>query len=498
VTTREAPAAGAAINETHISTVAFVGDRAFKFLKPIRTPFLDQSTLAARRVAVERELWLNRRMAPDVYLGVGEVREDDEVTDVFLVMRRLPAARRLSTLVAGPDDQLAADAIREVARRIAEFHARQPSPPLAEEVATRDAEAARWAQNLEELQAFAGRHLAIDALARVEGLSWRFLAGRDELFAERIRRGFARDGHGDLLADDIFVLDDGVRILDCLAFDDALRCGDVLADVAFLAMDLERVAGLAPAEALWRWYTEFSDEHHPAALAHLYVAYRALVRAKVSCLRADQGDAAAGEAARVFLDQTERHLRAALPAVVLVGGGPGVGKSTVATAIGEAEAMVVLSSDELRKDLAGVAHGDHAFAPPGEGIYRAEMTERVYDELLARAEALVRRGESVVLDATWGRAAPRAAARAMAEAAHADLVEMRCVLDPSVARERIARRLATMYDPSDATPDIADALNASFEAWPEAVALETGRLPDEVRREAVDAYRRERSINSRG
>src|SRR5690606_4917082 len=117
----------------------------------------------------------------------------------------------------------------------------------------------------------------------------RYLAGRDRLFAHRIAGGFARDGHGDLLADDIFCLDDGPRIIDCLAFDDDLRVGDVLLDVAFLVMDLERLAGIETAESFLAQYQSFANERHPRTLMHHYVAYRALVRSKVNCLRAGQG-----------------------------------------------------------------------------------------------------------------------------------------------------------------------------------------------------------------
>ena len=145
-------------------------------------------------------------------------------------------------------------------------------------------------------------------LDEVRARATRYLAGRGPLFECRIAEGHAVDGHGDLLADDIFCLDDGPRILDCLAFDDDLRRGDVLADLAFLAMDLEHLEhGPAAAEALVAAYDEFADEHHPRSLLHFYVAQRALVRAKVRGLRAGQGDdpdcRRAGVEARRFLRQ---------------------------------------------------------------------------------------------------------------------------------------------------------------------------------------------------
>src|SRR5213079_1977590 len=110
-----------------------------------------------------------------------------------------------------------------------------------------------------------------------EELACRFLAGRGPLFDARIRDGRIVDGHGDLLANDIFCLDDGPRILDCLEFDDRLRFGDVLLDIGFLAMDLERLGRLDLARAFLAAYREASAETHPRSLEHHYIAYRALV-----------------------------------------------------------------------------------------------------------------------------------------------------------------------------------------------------------------------------
>ena len=141
----------------------------------------------------------------------------------------------------------------------------------------------------------------------------------------------------------------------------------------------------------------------------------------------------------------------------------------------EKQNKVVLSTDELRKDLAGMSHEAHAFESPGAGIYREEFSELVYRELMVRARQLLQRGESVLLDGSWTRAVRRAAARELAASKELQLVELRCVLDPAQARERVARRLATMFDPSDATPPIADFLAATAEAWPESHCLDTSQ-----------------------
>jgi uncharacterized protein len=455
--------------ESHISAVVFAGDLAYKQLKAVKTPFLDYSTLEARRVALERELEFNRRIAPDVYLGVTPVLADGEAIEYLLVMRRMPHDRRLSYLVQGPE---AGEALRSVARRIAAFHAGLESDDHAIEVASVDAERRRWVANLNEMSEL--EIFEASSLDHIASEMSRYLDGRTKLFEQRARDGLSRDGHGDLLADDIFVLDDGPRILDCLAFDEDLRVGDVLADIAFLIMDIERLAGERAASALMRWYQEFSNEHHPSSLAHFYVAYRSLVRAKVGALRHQQSEESEDRVeALQHMAQAMAHLERSRLRLILVGGGPGTGKTTLAEGIGAAMRVPVLSSDEIRKELAGLGHGANSPAEPDAGIYTPEMTEQTYRELLAGAAKLLEHGESGVLDASWSRDQHREATRRLGAELGADVVEIECQLDPDVAKERIIRRSASPWTVSDATPEIVDHMASIHDAWPEAVSIDT-------------------------
>ncbi|MDH3706679.1 MAG: AAA family ATPase [Acidimicrobiia bacterium] len=469
--------------ETHISTVFLARDRAYKLLKPLATAFLDHRSADARLEAIDRELEFNRRLAPDVYLGTADVTEHGQVVDRMLVMKRLPHDRRLSLQVstAGFDDEL-----RAVTRAIATFHC--GLPPVrgaAASMATADVVREHWESSFEDIEPSVGPVIDAAEFDAVRTMARDYLTTSAALFDQRITDGWIRDGHGDLTAEDIFCLPDGPRIIDCLAFDPELRIGDVLADISFLAMDIHRLAGPEAASRLMAWYAEFTNEHHPPSLAHFYVAYRAHVRAKIECLRHAQGVPQAAAAARVYHHLAAHHLDRARVRLVLVGGGPGVGKSTVARGIAERTGWSLLDSDELRKDLVGVDHLHDDVAEPGEGIYTPEMTDAVYATLVDHAEALLVQGRSVVLDASWNKAVHRLRAEEMARRHGVAVIELQCQVDPGLARERVARRLAAGSDPSDATPAVVDHLIGQHDPWPSAIVLDTSSTPRPTIDEAI-------------
>jgi aminoglycoside phosphotransferase family enzyme len=489
------PALPAAIRETHSAVVVFIGDRAYKVKKPVDLGFLDFRTREAREAVCHLEVDLNRRLSPDVYLGVADVvGPDGTVSDHLVVMRRMPEDRRLSTLVlAGAPVEAE---LRRIAHVMAVFHAAADAPEAARVAAGRSALAARWEANLEVMERAAGSVLDDAAVARVALLARRYLAGRGPLLQARLDAGRARDGHGDLLADDVFCLPDGPRILDCIEFDEELRYGDVLADVAFLAMDLERLGRPDLGTLFLATYRELTGDAWPASLAHHHVAYRAGVRAKVTCIRHEQATGAARAAARDEAQQllalTGRHLEAGRVRLVVVGGLPAMGKSTVAAGVADALGAVHLRSDEVRKELAGLPASTSAAAPVGEGIYDERATTATYQALLERAGTLLGLGESVVLDATFHAPRWRSAAARLAETTVADLTELRCVAPMEVAVARAARRSMAATDMSDADETVVRAMADTEAAWPSATTIDTNAAPDAGISAAVAAVERAR------
>ncbi|HSR22321.1 MAG TPA: AAA family ATPase, partial [Candidatus Eisenbacteria bacterium] len=440
-----------------------------------------------REAACRREVELNRRLAPDVYLGVAEVRDPEgRPCDHLVVMRRMPVGRRLSALVrADAGAAGVAEGVRQVARQVAGFHERAATSPEIAAAGSAASVARNWEDNFRQMAPFVGPVLDPALASRAQWLARRYLAGRGPLLEHRAAAGMVRDGHGDLLADDIFLLDDGPRILDCIEFDDRLRHGDVLADVAFLAMDLERLGAPGLAARFLDWYREFSGHPHPATLAEHYVAYRAHVRAKVACLRHAQGDQdAAGEAA-ALLAQAVRHLERGRVRLALVGGRPGTGKTTLAAALADATGWSLLRSDEVRRDL-GRNTGPVAYRT---GDYSDESVAVTYREMLSRARTALRLGEPVVLDASWRHDVWRALARQVAAETAGDLVELRCEAPADLAAARVAERRAAGGDLSDATAATAAAMAADFDPWPGSVAVDTTRDLEESLAAALDVAR---------
>ncbi|MEX5709178.1 AAA family ATPase [Parafrankia sp. FMc6] len=398
--------------QTPTAVVFLTEDRAYKLRRAVNHGFVDHRSRRARLIACEDEVRLNRRLAPDVYLGVADIRDETgALRDHMVVMRRLPADRRLSALMTAD----VSGELRGLAQRLVAFHEGCETTPESTRTGGLCALEALWLEAMDGLAPFRGRILDAATVDEIGRLALRYLTGRGPLLAERQAAGRVRDGHGDLLADDIYCLNDGPRVLNCVNVDPALRAGDVLGDAASLAMDLERLGNATAARTFLDAYREFSGETHPTSLEDLYIAYRAVVRAKTACVRDHQGDPAAADEARRLTDIALRHLRRGRPRLVLVGGLPGTGKSTLASHLVSGEDDWVLLS--------------------------SAATEHSYVELLTRARHALERGRSVVIDASWSSRRVRARAAELAAECDAHLMQLRCVVPPRVAVARIADRV---------------------------------------------------------
>ena len=483
------------VHETHTGVVVLAGDRAYKAKKPVLTDFLDFRETRQREYACQRELELNSRLSPDSYLGLAHLTDPaGGPAEPVVVMRRYRDCDRLAALVtAGSDSEEseafdAPAALDAIAAVLAGFHRRAERGPDIDAQGEAEAVRRRWEENLAELHRWAGdpsSGISSDSVARLRALVGRFIAGRTALFARRIAQGRIVDGHGDLLADDIFWVDGEPALLDCLEFDDSLRYLDCADDAAFLAMDLEFLGRTDLADHFLERYAAHATDDAPAALRDFYIAYRAGVRAKVDCVRVSQGrPEAAADAAR-HLDIALRHLQSGSVRLALVGGSPGTGKSTVARALAATVGAQVISTDDVRRELrdAGVISGDSGVL--GAGLYSTANVTTVYEEVLSRARRLLVDGQSVILDGTWDDPQARAWAHRLGAETHSAMAELVCSVTAEAAVERVTTRPAGT---SEATPEIAAALAGRDPAWDTALVLDTSRAPEDVLGAALDAW----------
>lgn len=450
------------LRETHSGIVILLGDRAYKMKKPVDLGFLDFRTVQQRESACRRELELNRRLAPDVYLDVATVTDSSgQVREHLLVMRRMPDQARLATLVARRAP--VGEHLQALAELLSEFHRTALRGPQIAAEGTAAALRRRWQDNLAETDRFRGSVIDSAVHDRIGDLAFAYVAGREELLAARAGAGLVVDGHGDLQAEDIFCLPDGPRVLDCIEFDERLRSVDVLDDIAFLAMDLERLGHPELAAYFVRSYAQASGADVPASLLHHYVGYRAFVRAKVACIRAEQGSPAGILDARALAGLALRHLEGGEVLLVLVGGAPATGKTTLATALAAQLDAELISSDAVRK----------AAAVPAEQRYAPAAKDAVYRELLERARDALARGRSVVADATWATTVQRLLAADVAGATTSRLVALECRTPVAVSAARAEHRAGAGTDASEAGPEVARRLAAERDPWPGAVPIDT-------------------------
>lgn len=471
----------AELRETAISVVALAGERAYKIKKPVRLPFLDYAEPARRRALCLEEVRLNRRLAPDTYLGVRAIVRDDgglalaadpreDAVEWAVEMQRLPERQTLAALLdAG---RLTSADVHAVGRRLAAFHA---TAEIASEPAGPGAVKRPIDENFQPLLDLELTASERRRIAAAERFFDAFIVGRRDRLADRAACGRVRDGHGDLRLEHVLLLEgEQVIAYDCVEFDPALRRIDVAADLAFLVMELVARGADPLARELLAAYRGEGGDPGDDALVGFYAAYRAWVRAKLAYL--------AGEHPATLIAVAERfRWRARGPLILAFCGITASGKSTVADALAAGSAWRVLDSDRVRKQLAGVPPTDHAPAQ----YYTAAANRRTYRELGARAAVCVRRSGGVIVDATFRRLEDRRAFATGLGDRSAPVLFVECRAPREVLVERAREREHHAQRLSDATSDMVDRQLGEWEPLDETPAVahltvRTDRDPAEI------------------
>lgn len=446
--------------DTHISAVFLVGQRAYKLKRAVRLPFLDFTTPEARRRACEAELVLNRRTAPDLYLGLAAVtrRADGRLTldaageavDWLVVMKRFDQEQQFDRLLAR--GALGRQHLLDLAETVAAFHrGAQPRPDHG------GAAGMEWtlSNSATCMLGLVPEVFSAAAVAALDHAAWQaFLRVRD-LLEERRVGGFVRHCHGDLHLRNICLYEGRPTPFDAIEFSEAVACIDVWYDLAFLLMDLDQGGQRGFANAVFNHYQQLTGDLGALPALPLFLSCRAAIRAYVAAATAEveagETQARLRAEARRYLDTAHDYLRPVPSRLVAVGGLSGSGKShggrELAPLLGVAPGAVVVRSDVLRKRLAGC--DPHTRLGP-EG-YTEEMTARTYDAIYQEATAALRAGYSVIADAVFAKPEQRDAIAAVAAAAGAPFSGLWLEAAPEIMAERIRSR---DRDASDATVEV--------------------------------------------
>jgi aminoglycoside phosphotransferase family enzyme len=283
--------------QTHISFVLLTKDRAYKLKKPVDFGFLDYSTLAKRRSACEAEVALNRRFSERVYLGIAPITRagrgyrlggDGRPVDYAVVMRRLPEERMMDRLLER--DAVTPEMLGGLARRLASFYADAPAGPQISAMAEPGAILANWQENFAQTLPYAARTIGDRAYTRIARSVYAELLRLRSLWTQRIEEGRARDGHGDLRCSAVCFEEQAVQVYDCIEFNERFRYGDVAADVAFLAMDLDGHGRPDLADEFVAAFVGASGDTTLTAVLPFYQCYRAYVRGKVDSFQLDEAE----------------------------------------------------------------------------------------------------------------------------------------------------------------------------------------------------------------
>ena len=465
------PAPGLEVRDTHISKVFLAGDLVYKLKKPLDLGFLDFTSLEKRLYFCRQEVALNRRLAPDIYLDVVPIRFDNrtyrldgpgDIVEYAVKMRRLPENRTMAHLLETGDIRQVE--IRTLAGKLVRFYDRPHERPPGEALGTWEVVFQNCAENFSQTADSAGRLFDARLFKIVRSASLAFLRRHRSLFDERVRSGKVLDCHGDLRTDHIYFVEDKVRIIDCIEFNQRFRYEDMASDLAFLAMDLDARGYSSIARDLLAEIVRQTGDADLYVLIGFYKCYRAMVRFKVACIRIEEPDVTEPEISRLRAG-IEKHLNLAYeyalgftrPVLWVVCGMPASGKSTIAAEIGRAFGIFVLQSDAIRKNLFAAAPKDPSRQAFESGIYTRGATALTYGRMFLMAQEIIEKGNSVVLDATFSTRHFREEAVRLAKDMDAAVFFVECRAPDDMLKKRLARR--------DVQPSLSDARLIHFDAF---------------------------------
>lgn len=463
--------------QTHAAYVFLAPPFVYKIKKPVDFGFLDYSTLEKRRRVCEREIQLNCRLAPNVYLEVVSIYRagnrvtfdaHGEVIEYAVKMRQLNDAYFMTELLSR--GELGRTEIDRVVAALKDFYRHQPYTP----------EIAQWGEvkhlkistdeNFRQIKPYVDQTLSRPAFEAIRYYTNEFFRRHPELFQKRIREGRIKDCHGDLHLEHVHLGPEEVAIYDCIEFNDRFRHIDVANDVAFLAMDLDEHGRPDLARYLVEQIASATGDQDMPRVMDFYKCYRAVIRGKVASLQLDEKEIPEAErersretAARYFKLALSYALAGSEPLVLCVMGPIASGKSTLATALSRETGWEIVASDRTRKELARLPLHERTPARARSRIYSSEFTKKTYDRLLETAVQRCENDASTIIDATFGRKNQREKFVREFERLGIQFCVIEAIAVPEIIRRRLRKRESESAEISDARLEDFDNLYRNYE-----------------------------------
>ncbi len=294
------------MEQTQMSFVFLTDNYVYKVKKAVDLGYLDYTTLDKRQFFCQREVELNQRLCPDVYLGVvpitrskGDicVESQGEVIEYAVKMLRLSQQGMMNVLLA--NNQVSAEMVTRVAHKLVEFHQKAETNATISTFGQLDAICQNTEENFTQTERYIGNTVSPKEHQHIKDYTNNFIKKNTSVFHKRIVDGRIRDCHGDLHAAHI-CFTDGICIYDCIEFNDRFRYCDVASEIAFLAMDLDHYGRVDLSRSFVNAYIDKSRDMELLELLNFYKCYRAYVRGKVEGFKLDDPHISGEEKVRVL------------------------------------------------------------------------------------------------------------------------------------------------------------------------------------------------------
>ena len=445
--------------ETHISWVIIAEPYAYKIKKSLNLGFLDFSTLEKRLYFCKEELRLNQRLAPDIYLSVvpitGTVQHPQwegtgKTIEYAVKMIAFPQETQLDRLLL--TGQLTPAKIDVLAEHIAHFHTH--TDIASQDTQYGEAEIIRQPveENFRQIREHVENGATLRSLNKLEEWNQATFDSLQSLFVTRKATGCIRECHGDLHLRNIACLDGKPVLFDCIEFNPILRWIDVISDVAFLVMDLQDRKQPALAQRFLNKYLEYTGDYTALNIIKYYLTYRALVRAKIDIIRANQDGINAHEK-REAEEDFDGYLKLALtyihptkPQIIITRGLSASGKSTISKTLLEHIGAIRIRSDVERKRLYNQQPQSTSDKGIAKGIYTPEATKRTYLKLEELAENVIDAGYTVIVDGVFLHYQQRQLFRQLAAKKQVPFIVLECTASINTLRTRITKRTEGVSD----------------------------------------------------